>query len=110
MPLIQRIAIALLAFSLAGFGLMSLQPAESSNTPAPNGYALAISTGTGLWLQDSSIEGAASAVKPAQRPMKLGAAAGEHSPQLACEAVIRLGLFDVGTRCVSHGWEVSIDQ
>ncbi len=88
----QRISLALLAFGAAGLLIMTLDNsagiAETGERPA---YFLAISSGPGLRMGESA---------PA-----------EGQPgELACDAVFKLGPVDIGTRCISHGWQVSIER
>ncbi len=90
MPWMQRVAFALLAFALAGAGLIAWQPEGHANlSDEPPAYFLAISSGPGLKLGDS-------------------AATRSQRAELSCDRVFSLGPVEIGTRCVSHGWEVTI--
>ncbi|MDX2288049.1 MAG: hypothetical protein NW217_04430 [Hyphomicrobiaceae bacterium] len=87
----QRIAIALLAFGAAGLLIMTFDSSGIAQTGERPAYFLAISAGPGLRMGESA---------PA-----------EGQPgELACDTVFRLGPVDIGARCISHGWTVSIER
>lgn len=102
MPLSQRVALSLFAFGLAGLVLMALQPTPSATALSPDSYALAISTGTGFRLEQA--QNSASAQN--ERLSSIAA----QTPALACASIVQLGMFKVGTRCVSNGWQVSLND
>lgn len=94
MPLSQRLALALITFGLAGLALIIWQPqghATNSDLRSPTSYFLAISSGAGMELGES-----------AHRIPDQSA--------LSCDKVFQLGTIAIGTRCVSHGWTVSINR
>ena len=102
MPLSQRVALSLFAFGLAGLVLMALQPTPSATALAPDSYALAISTGTGFRLEQAPNSATA-------QNEQLSSSAAQ-PPALACDSIVQLGLFKVGTSCVSDGWQISLNE
>ncbi|MCH9808348.1 MAG: hypothetical protein K0U74_11500 [Alphaproteobacteria bacterium] len=92
MPWIERTALALLAFAFLGLGLIFWQPEGRATVPERHpAYFLVISSGAGMKLSDSATR------------LKDG-------PTLSCDKVFSLGPVDIGARCVSHGWEVTIER
>ncbi len=89
---IERIALSLLAFAFGGFALIIWQPVGQATTPESHpAYFLAISSGAGLKLGDSA----------SRLP---------DEPAMSCDSVFNLGPVDIGARCISHGWEVTIQR
>ncbi len=92
MPWTQRIAIASFAFGFAGLGVIIWQPQGHAWVYEDRHvYFLAISSGAGLKMAES----AASAPK---------------GQALSCDKVFSLGPLELGARCITHGWEVAIEQ
>lgn len=92
MPWIERIALALFAFAFGGLALIVWQPSgQATVTEKRPAYFLAISSGAGLNLGES-------------------AASLPNQPTLSCDKVFNLGPIEIGARCISHGWEVTIER
>lgn len=87
----QRVAFALITFGLAGVAVIVWQSqshATNSDVEPRPAYFLAISTGAGLRLDDST----------------------EHLPSqstLSCNRVFRFGSIEIGAQCVARKQTVS---
>lgn len=89
----MRIGFSLLAFGVTGFTLMALNPeAHSETEPGETGYALAISQGPGLLLASTEPDFPASS--------RLASYA-DTARALSCDAVVRFGTVEIGTRCAT---------
>lgn len=90
MSWIQRIALTLIVFGVAGLGLIGRQPSGMATTPGePDAFDLAISSGAELKLSENSLQIAAEA------------------GQLSCDKVINLGGVSIGARCITAGRRLS---
>lgn len=94
MLLSQRVAFALITFGLAGLAVIVWQSqshATNSDVEPRPAYFLAISTGAGLRLDESTHD------LPNQST-------------LSCNRVFRLGSIEIGAQCVAHEQTVSNSQ
>lgn len=99
-----RLDLTLLSFALAGLAVALLLPPSNDTSGSPGSYALAITAGDHLRLEETSLLPTGTPAQGSRQPLT-GTTVAPVARVLACRNVLSVGAVEIGAGCKGQARE-----